>query len=79
VEAIENVRKDELRLGRTPVRPRCCDSVKKEGPVPMCVPGAFTMRLGDIMPAYVMEELEQEITKLGGAGRTAGVGTGWLR
>jgi hypothetical protein len=36
-------------------------------PVPAFVPGDFTVVLGDIMPAYVMEELEEEFAKFGGA------------
>ena len=67
-EAIENVvsKNDEtLRLGRTPVRPRCCDRGDDNG-TPAFVPGDFTVRLGDVMPAYVLEELEEEFRKYGG-------------
>ena len=73
-EAIENVvsKNDEetLRLGRTPVRPRCYDRGDDRGPsgapVPVCVPGDFTVRIGDVMPAYVLEELDEEFAKFGG-------------
>jgi len=43
--------------------------------VPVCVPGDFTVRLGDVMPAYVLEELEEEFAKFGGA---AGAVSGFL-
>ena len=72
-EAIENVvsKNDEetLRLGRTPVRPRCCDmgDVKETSGVPVCVPGDFTVRIGDVMPGWVMKGLEEEFEKFGGA------------
>ena len=36
------------------------------GPAPACAPGDFTVRLGDVMPAWVMRELEQEFSKFGG-------------
>ncbi len=55
-----------LRLGRTPVRPRCCDRGDDNG-TPACVPGDFTVRLGDVMPAYMLEELDEEFRKFGGA------------
>ena len=79
VESIENVvvreNDDEtLRLGRTPVRPRCKDRGDDKG-TPACVPGEFTVRLGDVMPAYVLEGLEEEFTKFGGAAEAA---TGFL-
>ena len=67
-EAIENVvsKNDEtLRLGRTPVRPRCYDRGDDNG-IPACVPGDFTVRIGDVMPAYVLEELDEEFRKFGG-------------
>ena len=70
-EAIENVcvrENDEmLRLGRAGARPRCHDSgVDDETPVPALVPGDFTVRLGDVMPGWVMEGLEAEFGKYGG-------------
>ena len=39
-------------------------------PVPECVPGDFTVRIGDVMPAYVLEELEGEFLKFGGVAET---------
>jgi len=69
-EAIENVvsKNDEetLRLGRTPVRPRCCDRGDDNG-TPAIVPGDFTVRIGDVIPAYVLEGLDEEFGKYGGA------------
>ena len=44
-------------------------------PAPACAPGDFTVRLGDVMPAWVMRELEQEFAKCGGV---AGAATGFL-
>ena len=35
-------------------------------PVPVPVPGDFTVRLGDVMPGWVMEGLEAEFGKYGG-------------
>jgi len=37
----------------------------------VCVPGDFTVRLGDVMPAYVLEELDEEFAKFGGAAEAA--------
>ena len=80
VESIENVylKKEAeltLRLGRTPVRPRCYDrgDVKElpDTPVPVCVPGDFTVRIGDVMPGWVMRELEEEFRKFGGVAEAA--------
>ena len=71
-EAVESVFVDDgtLRLGRTPVRPRCHDRQGVEGtsrePVPTLVPGDFTVRLGDVMPGWVMEGLEAEFGKYEG-------------
>ena len=69
-EAVETVVADSkmlLRLGRTPVRPRCHDRQGGEGtPVPAAVPGDFTVRLGDVMPGWVMEGLEAEFGAFGG-------------
>ena len=51
-EAVETVVVDDgtLRLGRTPVRPRCHDRQGVEGtpcePVPAAVPGEFVVYLG---------------------------------
>ncbi len=63
-EAVETVVVSDdgtLRLVRTPVRPRCQDRRGVEGtPVPEAVPGDFTVRLGDVMPGWVMEGLEAE-------------------
>jgi len=47
----------------------------KDTGVPVCVPGDFTVRLGDVMPAYVLEELDEEFSKFGGA---AGAVSGFL-
>ena len=51
-EAIENV---------------CVRMDDDSSPVPECVPGDFTVRIGDVMPAYVLEELDEEFAKFGGA------------
>ena len=40
-------------------------------PVPVCVPGDFTVRIGDVMPAYVLEGLEEEFAKFGGVAEAA--------
>ena len=52
MEAIENVSARE--------------EVNDVGPVPEFVPGDFTVRLGDVMPGWVMEGLEEEFRKFGG-------------
>ena len=67
-EAVETVVASDdgtLRLGRTPVRPRCHDRQGGEG-TPAAVPGDFTVRLGDVMPGWVMEGLEAEFGAFGG-------------
>jgi hypothetical protein len=46
-----------------------------EGPVPIVMPGDFTVRLGDVMAGRVLEELEDEFTKFGGV---AGAASGFL-
>ena len=43
------------------------DDESDVAPVPECVPGDFTVRMGDVMPAYVLEELDEEFVKFGGA------------
>ncbi len=47
------------------------DDDRDVGPVPACVPGDFTVVIGDVMPGWVMEELEEEFAKFGGAGAAA--------
>ena len=69
-EAIENVvsKNDEETLrGRCAhAHLPCCDRGDDNGS-PAFVPGEFTVRLGDVMPAYVLEGLEEEFRKFGGA------------
>ncbi len=74
-EAVENVcviENDDgtLRLSRAGARLRCEDrggaNVAPGAPVPECIPGDFTVRLGDVMPGWVMEGLEEEFGKYGG-------------
>ena len=69
-EAIENVlvSDDERLRGRcAPAHLPCHDSgVDDVTPVPANVPGDFTVRLGDVMPGWVMEGLEAEFGKYGG-------------
>ena len=43
------------------------EDVNDFAPVPVCVPGDFIVRIGDVMPAYVLEELEEEFSMFGGA------------
>ena len=52
-EAVENV---HVRL----------DDGSDVGPVPGSVPGDFSVRIGDVMPGWVMEGLEAEFGKYGG-------------
>ena len=52
-DAIENVILSEM--------------MNDSAPAPECVPGDFTVRLGDVMPAWVMKGLEEEFAKFGGA------------
>ncbi len=42
------------------------DDDRDVGPVPACVPGDFTVVLGDVMPGWVMEGLEAEFGKYEG-------------
>ena len=70
-EAMDNVfvsENDEMLRGRcAPAHLPCCDSgVDDVTPVPTLVPGDFTVRLGDVMPGWVMEGLEAEFGKYGG-------------
>jgi len=43
------------------------NDVREVGPVPACVPGDFTVRLGDVLPAYVLAGLREEFAAFGGA------------
>ena len=69
-EAIENVvvSDDERLRGRcAPAHLPCHDmDVDDVTPVPALVPGDFTVRLGDVMPGWVMEGLEAEFGKYEG-------------
>ncbi len=73
-EAVENVsvrENDEtLRGRRAPAHLPCQDRQGVEEtscePVPTLVPGDFTVRLGDVMPGWVMEGLEAEFGKYEG-------------
>ena len=67
-EAIENGFVSERLRGRcAPAHLPCHDSgVDDVTPVPANVPGDFTVRLGDVMPGWVMEGLEAEFGKYGG-------------
>ena len=51
------------------------DDESDVAPVPECVPGDFTVRMGDVMPAYVLEELDEEFSKFGGVAEAV---TGFL-
>jgi hypothetical protein len=67
-EAMENVVVRETLRGRCapahlPCQDRVVDNVT---PVPALVPGDFTVRLGDVMPGWVMEGLEAEFGKYEG-------------
>jgi hypothetical protein len=76
MEAVKNVFVGEnddnmwLRGRRARAHLPCQDRVVvKEtsgAPVPVPVPGDFAVRLGDVMPAYVLEELEEELDAFGG-------------
>jgi len=75
-EAVERVfvkKNDDgtLRGRRALAHLPCKDRGDKEMGVPVCVPGDFTVRLGDVMPAYVLEELDEEFAKFGGAAEAA--------
>jgi len=74
-EAVERVfakKNDDgtLRLGRTPLRPRCKDRGKEQeipgAPVPPTAPGDFNVRLGDVLLANVLRGLENEFASFGG-------------
>ncbi len=73
-EAVENVGMREndgtLRGRRACAHLPCKDRQGGEGtagaPVPTLVPGDFTVRLGDVMPGWVMEGLEAEFGKYEG-------------
>jgi hypothetical protein len=77
MEAVKNVfvgeNDDNMRLRGRRARAHlpCQDRVEMKetsgAPVPAVVLGDFTVRLGDVMPAYVLEELEEEFDALGGA------------
>ncbi len=75
-EAIENVFVSEdgtLRGRCAPAHLPCHDSgVDDVTPVPTLVPGDFTVRLGDVMPGWVMEGLEAEFGKYGGVASLSG-------
>jgi hypothetical protein len=45
------------------------------GPVPATVPGDFTVRLRDVIAGQVMDELEEEFKRFGGA---AGAASGFM-
>ena len=86
-EAVENLLVSEnddetLRLGRTPVRPRCHDRVEGEAgagaPVPANVPGDFTVLIGAIMAGETLRGLEEEMAALGGAEVAAAGLLSWL-
>ncbi len=65
-EAVETVVVDDGTLRGRCARAHlpCYDrqgvEVTSREPVPASVPGDFTVRLGDVMPGWVMEELEAE-------------------
>jgi len=69
-EAIENVcaiDNETLRGRCAPAHLPCQDRVVDNvTPVPILVPGDFTVRLGDVMPGWVMEGLEAEFGKYEG-------------
>ena len=71
-EAVDNVwvSKDDdgtLSGRRAQAHLPCCDRGGGNiTPVPVPVPGDFTVRLGDVMPGWVMEGLEAEFGKYGG-------------
>jgi hypothetical protein len=46
--------------------------------VPECVPGDFTVRLGDVMPGRVMEGLEEEFCKFGGTAKAVSGFLSWM-
>ena len=47
-------------------------------PVPTLVPGDFTVRLGDVMPGWVEEGLEEEFGWFGGAAAAAQGFLSWI-
>ena len=45
----------------------CVSDATEVGPVPACVPGDFTVRLGDVLPDCVLRGLREEFRVFGGA------------
>ncbi len=86
-EAVENVsvrRNDDgtLRGRRTSAHLPCQDREGVNGtpgaPVPECIPGDFTVRLGDVLPRWVMEGLEAEFGKYGGVTEAVSGFLSWM-
>ena len=73
-EAVENVsvrENDETLRGRCapahlPCEDRGEDNVTPGVPLPECIPGDFSVVIGDVMPGWVMEGLEAEFGKYEG-------------
>ncbi len=86
-EAVENVcgRENDdvtLRLSRAGARLRCKDrggaNVTPGAPVPECIPGDFTVVIGDVMPGWVMEGLEEEFGKYAGVAEAVSGFLSWM-
>ena len=86
-EAVENVcgreNDDERLRGRRacahlPCEDRGGANVTPGAPVPECIPGDFTVVIGDVMPGWVMEGLEAEFGKYGGVAEAVSGFLSWM-